>query len=379
MRLSAETEILDPTDESFFSRVLRDFVVVPSQSRCLLITHLLPDRPTFIHAIQSVFASVRVVAIPYSLDQETLTRLRRYRSVDTPSLEELESHSWTSDLLGSECQLGQTVVVEIGGYLAHCASMPDSETLDNFLGAVEDTAGGHRRYAEKPLAVPVLSAANSPLKIAEDALVGTSILFSTERMLRSKGMILNGIHLAVLGFGKIGESTAREARQRGAYVTVHDPDPIAAMRAIAAGFHVAERRDALSRARVIVGTTGYSSVELDDLDYVRDETFLVSGSSRWVEYELIRHLAGASTGRLRPIQIPMGRAWLVDAGLPINFHDAAEVGPTLRGVQAELVVAASRVATGAVAPGLGEMTLTDRRRIAHIWLDVYGQTARGTG
>lgn len=92
---------------------------------------------------------------------------------------------------------------------------------------VEDTENGHRRYAElDKLPCPVISVSRSPLKEPEDFLVGQSVAFSTEALMRSRGDILHGRTALVIGFGKLGSSIARLLHVKGVQVTVYDIDPV---------------------------------------------------------------------------------------------------------------------------------------------------------
>lgn len=84
------------------------------------------------------------------------------------------------------------------------------------IAGVEDTENGFRRYLELgkppcPVLRPVsrFSVARSPLKEPEDYLVGQSVVFSTEALIRSGSDILQGGAACVIGFGKLGSSIAR--------------------------------------------------------------------------------------------------------------------------------------------------------------------------
>lgn len=69
-----------------------------------------------------------------------------------------------------------------------------------------------------------------PLKDPEDFLVGQSVVFSTEALMRGRGDILHGRTALVIGFGKLGSSIARLLHAKGVQVTVFDIDPVRAPR-----------------------------------------------------------------------------------------------------------------------------------------------------
>lgn len=129
------------------------------------------------------------------------------------------------------------VLLDVGGYFAPALTELCDRFSGEIVGVVEDTENGHRRYLDhdKP-PCPIYSVARSPLKDPEDYLVGQSVVFSTEALIRARGDILYGRVAAVLGFGKLGSSVARMLHARGVQVTVFDIDPVKRAQALAQGF-----------------------------------------------------------------------------------------------------------------------------------------------
>ncbi|WP_419620391.1 hypothetical protein, partial [Thiolapillus sp.] len=72
---------------------------------------------------------------------------------------------------------------------------------------------------------PVFSAARSPLKDNEDFLIGQSIVFSTDALLRECGSLLQYSSCSVLGYGKVGSSIAHHLLMRGIKPCVYEVDP----------------------------------------------------------------------------------------------------------------------------------------------------------
>jgi len=72
-----------------------------------------------------------------------------------------------------------------------------------------------------------------------------------------------------------------------------------------------------------------------------------------------------------PSPAPSGTV-VLQGGEPINFAHGAVVGPALRLVQGEVLVAAAHIATGRIrAPGLQELPDEERLAIADIWMQSY--------
>jgi adenosylhomocysteinase len=96
----------------------------------------------------------------------------------------------------------------------------------------------------------VFSVARSPLKHPEDFLVGQSVVFSGEALVRGHGEILPRGEACVVGFGKLGNSIARILHAKHVRVTVYDEDPVRTTQALAQGFRVATSLpEALSQSK----------------------------------------------------------------------------------------------------------------------------------
>lgn len=144
------------------------------------------------------------------------------------------------------------MLLDVGGYFAATLIDVCARFSGEIVGVVEGTENGFRRYLdlEKP-PCPIFSVARSPLKRPEDYLVGQSIVFSTEALMRSRGDILHGREACVIGFGKLGSSIARTLHTKNVRVTVYDDDPIRMAQVMSQGFRVADsRHDARERGEL---------------------------------------------------------------------------------------------------------------------------------
>src|SRR5262249_32631262 len=150
----------------------------------LVLTHLLPDRPTFLAALGKIVAISRIVAIPYSINRDVQNTVAKSYRVDLFTLEEMEVGEVLIEAFSQDMQKLKSpmAIMEIGGYYARFGNRLRTTYGERFWGAVEDTEGGHRRYEkEGHLTFPVVSVARSSLKRVEDALIGPSVMFSVER------------------------------------------------------------------------------------------------------------------------------------------------------------------------------------------------------
>jgi adenosylhomocysteinase len=370
--------------DRFFGDVIARFPPARN-ARIAVVTHLLPDRPAFLRALARIGRVEWVIPVRYSeapgvaaaASELGITVRHPPGGGGWPPDPEWWAETLAETLAAAPDPL---VVCEIGGYFAPVLAACAARWPDRLLGAVEDTESGHRRYAgAAPLPVPVVSIARSPLKGPEDQLVGESIAFSVERVLRALGRPMPGCAATVLGYGAVGSATAAALRSRGAHVSVWDPDPQRRILALAGGLTSPARDDALCGADLIVGCSGATSLESDDLALLRPGCVLASGSSRQSEIDIgDRERRAIIDG---PIGLPLveavalpdgGDAYLTYAGFPANFADGAAIGPFLRLSQAEILVAISSLTARHLGPGLCEVADGDRSTLADLWLDVYG-------
>src|SRR5262249_52829645 len=125
------------------------------------------------------------------------------------------------------------------------------------------------------------------LKEAEDHLVGHSVVFSTEALMRSRGDVLQGRSACIIGYGKIGRSIADLLRSHGLQIAVHDIDPVPLTEAHAHGFAVYEDLSpALSGAGIIICATGNLALRRDSFSEVQPGAYVVSVTSSDDELEL---------------------------------------------------------------------------------------------
>jgi S-adenosylhomocysteine hydrolase len=178
--------------------------------------------------------------------------------------------------------------LDVGGYFA--PALPDlhGRFTGRIAGVIEDTEHGRRCYADlDKLPCPVISVARSPLKEPEDYLVGQSVVFSTEALLRGRGDILHGRPALVIGFGKLGSSIARLLHAKGVHVTVYDTDPVRRTQALSQGFAVAgERESALTGAGVVLCATGAVSLRGEDFPHLCNGAYVATVTSSDDELDL---------------------------------------------------------------------------------------------
>jgi adenosylhomocysteinase len=360
--------------DHYFRSVLDVLQPAAAGTRSVLITHVLRERPSFIRAVDRVTAVAAVLPKPKSADREAVRAVGLSYSVDSLSREQFADPGSAVAYLEQRAAGQPVVLLDVGGYFAGVLTEICGRFSGRILGVVEDTENGFRRYLElgKP-PCPVYSVARSPLKQPEDHLVGQSIVFSAEALIRGRGDILPGRAATVIGFGKLGSSIARTLHAKGVRVTVFDADPVRATQALAHGFHVVPSLPvALAAAGIVMCATGNLALRRDDFRSLANGAYLVSVTSSEDEVELC---ALAEVYEQTQVAEHVTRYhtvghyfYVLAGGNAVNFLHGACVGAFIFLVQAEILAAASRLTVGDTEPGYHEVPDAERRRIAEVWL-----------
>jgi len=363
--------------DAYFAKISTQFKPIERISS-FLVTHLLSDRPSFVNAVAALTRLRAVLPKPKTVDGAARNEIERAVPCDTLS-RKLFGDPHTALTYIESRAAGETILlIDVGGYFAPTIADLHANFSGRIVGVIEDTENGHRRYADlDDLPCPVISVARSTLKDPEDYLVGQSVVFSTEAVMRNRGDILHGRPALVIGFGKLGSSIARLLHARGVHVTVFDVDPVRRTQALSRGFAIArDRRDALTDAGLVVCATGAISLHGEDFPYLRNGAYVATVTSSEDELELeslpdvyIRAQAGEHVTRY---ETTGQYFYLANGGNAVNFLHGASVGPFIFLVQAE-ILAAIRMFSGELDPGLHEVSPTDRAAIAATWLAYFNR------
>lgn len=363
--------------ETYFSEVSAPLPGLP-RARSIVITHLLRDRPPFLSGISRVAPVTVLLPKPKSIDRGTRARLDPAIMVKELSRDLLQADGYAAELIDGSTDSEPFVLLDIGGYFAPLLEELATKYEGRFLGVVEDTENGLRKYeALRRVPVPVVSVARSPLKNAEDYLVGQSIVFSVEALLRERGAIFQGRKAVVIGYGKVGRSIASLLHSRGVWTTVYDTDPVRLTEAMSHGFEVSQDREAaLAKADLVLCATGNLSLSGEAFKLIRPGAFVATVTSSDDELDLRSLQRAYGEDRLdnhfTRFVAPGHHFYLLNKGNAVNFLHGAAVGPFINLVQGEIIVGVRELCHSHLSPGLQELDQGHRRRVAEVWLNHYG-------
>ncbi|WP_245641781.1 adenosylhomocysteinase [Nonomuraea candida] len=343
----------------------------------MAITHLLAERPAFLEGVARLSDIAAVLPKPRSINKAVLSEIRAMLQVDDLNRDQLADPESALAYVESRAAGKNLVLLDVGGYFAPALERLHAHFSGRLLGVVEDTENGHQRYADLgKLPCPVFSVARSPLKDPEDYLVGQSVVFSTEALVRSRDDILNGRLACVIGYGKLGRSIAAMLHAKHVGVTVYDTDPVRRVQALAQGYRAATTlAEALAGAGVVICATGNFALREDDFSRVSNGAYIASVTSSDDEMELaaldglyVRTQIGPSVTRYART----GHYFYVLAGgNAVNFLHGASVGTFILLVQAEILAALALLASNEHDPGMWEVPREVRKSIAATWLSYF--------
>ncbi|NEW72519.1 NAD-binding protein [Streptomyces rhizosphaericus] len=364
--------------DAYFAKIAAQFVP-NEQAVSFLVTHLLPERPGFVRAVASLSRLRAVLPKPKSISPVARREVEQIVPVDALSRELFANTDTALDYFESRAGGEPIALLDVGGYFA--STLPDlyGRFSGQVVGVIEDTENGHRRYEDlDKLPCPVISVARSPLKDPEDFLVGQSVVFSTEAVMRGRGDILHGRPALVIGFGKLGSSIARLLHAKGVQVTVFDIDPVRRTQALSQGFAVArDRESALTGSGLVLCATGTVSLRGEDFPHLRNGAYVATVTSSEDELELDRlpdvYTRTMVCDHVTRYQTTGHYFYLANGGNAVNFLHGASVGPFIFLVQAEILAAIRMLTRGDLGTGMHEVSPADRAAIAAIWLSYFNR------
>jgi adenosylhomocysteinase len=337
-----------------------------------LVTHLLADRPFLIEAIDHQTEILAIIPKPKSVHQKTRDWLSHKYNIVSPPTERLHEPEFVANLLCTP-KAEPVLLLDIGGYFAPTLTEVARLCPGKILGIVEDTENGLQKYEEiKDLPCPIISVARSPLKNPEDYLVGQSIVFSVEALLRKQGDILHGRTACVIGYGKLGRSIANSLHARHVRTVVYDTDAIRTVEAMAHGFSTVQSvQDGVRGAGLVFCATGNTSLDATSFSQLDRGAYVATVTSSDDELALddIREYEIKQvTDYITRYRKEDHHFYLLNRGQAVNFVHGAAVGPFIYLIQAEILASVARITNTVLSNQIQENEPTHRSCIAETWL-----------
>src|SRR6476469_1096080 len=161
------------------------------------------------------------------------------------------------------------MILDDGGDLTNMVLDRYPELAAGIKGVSEETTTGVHRLIERmhngKLPFPAINVNDSVTKSKFDNKYGCKES-AVDAIRRATDVMMAGKVAVVAGYGDVGKGTAASLAGAGARVIVTEIDPICALQAAMDGFEVKKMENAISRADIVINTTG-------NCEIIREEHF----------------------------------------------------------------------------------------------------------
>lgn len=356
---------------------------VPAKISVVIVCHLIADSLSLISFLQRNFELEAVIPKPRSIDPMVERELKRW-GVRTARFDRDSVYRYSDEvhalLVGRRAR--KLIIIDMGGYFSRCLDRICDDLGDDFLGVIEDTENGLRKYLALPtIPAPFYSVAASALKRPENRLVGQSLLDGIDKIIRRNCLTPTPKHYGIVGFGRIGSEIADVLARRGTRFSVFDNDPIKLVHAQSLGYRIASRTRLLSGCGVILCVTGNRSLRDEDLDSVRSGAIIASVTSADDEFDFSSNLvASFSPFSTNVDELIFGgkRIFVLNRGNALNFATDPNIGASITLLQGEIISSVRDLISlrGQVRGSVAQISELDQQLIAGLWIDAFVQDFR---
>lgn len=361
----------------FFNRILKKLKGY-EKPNLITIVHLIPDVYPYIQALSNFGNLITILAKPKSKKEEVLKNLENngFKILEIDRNKIIKENIIQEIIKRND---GRFILIDIGGYFAPIGNQLRREFRNKFIGIIEDTENGLQRYEKlNNINFPLYSVARSCLKEFEDYLIGKSVVFSADAILRQINRVIEYLNCSIIGYGRIGKSIAENLINRGIKPFVYDINYIKRLEAFNRNCNIPPKEWILKNSDVIFCATGNKSLSMEKNDFLKLKpgAFIFSVTSADDEFDLenIEMWYEKEENKFPYVDLYAGNYnyfYLVFHGDAVNFLHNAVVGDFIHIVRAEIIYSAYKLLTTKNPPGIYELPLEDKEEIAKEWLSVF--------
>ncbi len=362
----------------FYSDVIRDIIaqgISRKSISVIAVAHIIPDIVDYLMTLDNFFNLKGVIAKPKSIDDNILKKLID-RGIPVVKFKRgsIELENFLDNQIDND--ENPLVLMDIGGWFAPIINKLSLKHNGKLIGIVEDTENGHQKYLALPkLELPIYSIARSPLKDYEDFLIGKSIVYSADAILRTQGVLIEYLNCSVIGYGKIGKSIAQQLANRGIQPTVYDKQATKRLEAYNRGFKLQSWSDMLSTSDVIFSATGGHATNAIDFKLIKSGCYIFSVTSADDEFDFEYFNDEYKFHRVTDlIDKGIGNTnyfYLVCKGNAVNFIHGACVGDFIHLSRSEMIYAVASLAKSEHQLKIYSVDDVTRETIANSWIRTF--------
>jgi len=365
-------------DKIFFNKITRVFSINLNHVNLVAVLHIVPDIVSFVNFLRKLVKKIIIIPKPNSISYKVLSNIPK-EIIHFISREELKKEKVLKNLFKDNQKY---CIIDIGGYFATREFVNFNNKTKKIIGVVEDTENGHKRYEKivDILNFPVISVARSELKQNEDDLVGYSVAFYTEWVIRKLRFLPRYMNCGIIGYGKLGKGIAKYLFNQNIKPYVYDTDPIRLVEAIKDGCLPVSKDKILLSSKLLFCATGNLSLGTNDFLKISPGFFIASVTSSDDEFNLENidkyFKKTVEDQFIVKYENENTYFYLINNGNTVNFIDKEgdRVSDFIRLVQAEILYSLSKFTKEEIKVNflINETTKDEKRTIASLFLDSYG-------
>ena len=362
-------------EKSFYNKIIDSFKIDLHEYECIIVTHIITGCENFLETINSVCKIKAIIPKPNSINNEILDRINKHYNIMHLKREDIGNNQQLLDIfINSNKKL---IIFDIGGYFANIVN--NSEVSKKIKCIIEDTENGYQKYEKSKSKVDIISVARSKLKDNEDYLVGQSILFSADVILRKLGKLINYMNCGVLGFGKIGYSIAMHLLQRGIKPMVYDCDSVRQIEAYNRNCNIKKKEDIIRDSDVLFLATGNHCLNINDFRKLKNGSviFSVTSSDDEIDDTFLEseYKIEGIAEHIYKYENNYNFFYLIRKGNAVNFIHDAIMGDFISLVKAEMLVAANQYVIDNnsldKSNKIWETSYKTKKQIGNCWLNTF--------
>jgi adenosylhomocysteinase len=362
--------------KKFYDAIIRTQNSTYPDACAVVVSHVIPDCVYYLRAINQLWPIIALIPKPSSIDQTTYDRIKDVFPITHITRDALDSPGNPLINIIGNCHQ-KVILFDIGGYFSKIRKYWTAKIRKKILLIIEDTQNGLVKYeASRDLGIRVVSVAQSPLKCNEDFLVGQSVLYSADTLIRQCGTLIQYMKCGVLGYGKIGSSIAHHLLQRGIKPHVYDKNSVRRIEAYNRFCCIPSRDEILETSDVVFCATGSHCLNIEDFRRLKNGCFIFSVTSSDDEMDL-KFLEGEYHNKEVKSKIykysnERHHFFLANNGNAVNFIHNAIMGTFIHLVRAEMIIA-TLITDDALkhVNGICEISDNYRNLIADKWLEIF--------
>ncbi len=358
----------------YYNKIIEKFDIDLREYNSIVVSHIIPDCVEYLESLNYVCPIQLLIPKPNSIDEDIFNKLSGKLPITKIKREEIITSKVIETIIKSSDK--KIIIFDIGGYFAEYVAQRN-DLCQNIKCIIEDTENGYQKYENIDTSVEIISVARSSLKENEDYLVGESIVFSAETLLREVGTLIEYNECGIIGFGKIGASIGRHLLQKGIKPLVYDSNPIKQIEACNRMCNIKKKKYVVENSDVLFLSTGNHSLNILDFRNVKKGAYIFSVTSsddeinsKYLESE---YKVTQISSHIYKYENECNYFYLVRKGNAVNFVHKAVMYNFIHLVRSEMLVAAKLMIDGKIKVGekISEVDVNYKKEIAKVWLEIF--------